>query len=332
MTRTYEHDRNTPKGIQVSELAAQMRAEIRLLRKGRGVHAGDLDQRLGQHLLTLTAGQHDSPSRRSALTAVIDASCLELPDDLRTAIRAGLGMCGETARMRLFKDRVAWLAGHLHRNDRTALRRIELAEQLLAERLAAEVRRRQGAAAVAPDGWYVSELRTVLRLDTPRPESHEFRRIVALQDGLRHTMAWLDLPRGPDEPRAGLGVEVLYGGRLVRREVPSHTRLQFVLELPKALDIGEEHDFALILRVRPGETMRPHYIVTPECRMDFLELRVRFDQDNLPRWVRRVRGETVRMFESARPADELEPDEAGEVLLRFEKLSRYLGYGAQWGY
>lgn len=315
----------------MSELAVELRQEIRLLRKGRGVHAGDLDQRLGPHLLALTAGHDDTSSRRSALTAVVDAACVGLPDDLRTAIRASLGMCGETARMRLFKERVAWLAGHIHRFDRTALRRIELAEQLLAERLAAELRRREASSATSPDGWYVSELRTVLRLDTPLPESHEFRRIVALQDGLRHTMAWLDLPRSPDEPRAGLGVEVLYGGRLVRREEPSHTRLQFVLELPRALSIGEEHDFGLILRVPPGEPMRPHYIVTPECQLDCLELRVRFDQDNLPRWVRRVQGETVRMFEAGVPdRDLVEPDEAGEVLLRFEKLSRYLGYGAQW--
>lgn len=316
----------------MTDLAVQVMAEIRLLRKGRGIHAADLDQRLGPHLRTLTAAENGStPSRREVLTTVIDASCAGLPDDLDTAIRASLAMNGETRRMALFKDRVRWLAGHIGRIDRTALRRIENAERLLAERLAAELRRRAANTATTPDGWYVRELRTVLRLDTPMPEAHEFRRIVAVRDGLRRTMAWLDVPRQPDEPPAELGVEVLYGGRLVRQEGPSRTRLHFVLELPRPLRAGEEHEFGIILRVPAGRSMRPHYIVTPECRMDSLELRVRFHPQRPPRWVRQVCGETVRMFESARPGSApMVPDGSGEVVLRFDKPSWYLGYGAQW--
>jgi hypothetical protein len=77
--------------------------------------------------------------------------------------------------------------------------------------------------------------------------------------------------------------------------------------------------------------VRPHYILTPECQINNFDLTVRFDPARLPSWVRRVDGETVRMFENAQPTEILvAPDAIGEVHQEFHDLAMYLGYGIQW--
>ena len=76
---------------------------------------------------------------------------------------------------------------------------------------------------------------------------------------------------------------------------------------------------------------QPHYIFTPEYQCNAFDLTVRFDLDHPPSWVREVRGETVRTFDTPRPRTEnLVPDGAGEVHVRFENPTKYLGYGLQW--
>lgn len=314
-------------------LAELLVEEIRSIRKGRGVWAGNFDQRLGPQLRELVADRigDDTDSRRQALVAAIRGASARLPDDLRIAIEASLALSAETLRIAQFKDRVSWLAGKIERLDRTALRRIEQAERLLAEELAGELRRRRGSTATAPQGWYLDELRTVLRMDTATPESHEHRRVIATRDSLRDVMAWLDLPSGDDRPRPTLEAEVLYGGRLIRCEDPYKGRFQFVLRLPRDLQAGDVHEYGLILRVTAGQPMRPHYIFTPECRCESFSLRIRFDLNRPPRWVRRVAGETVRMFDNVGAQKELITlDDAGELSLRFLQPTLYLGYGAQW--
>ncbi len=306
-------------------------AEIRALRKGRGLQARDLDQRVGVHLRELAAGGGDLPDLRHALADQIGSHAARLPDDLRTAVLASLGLSAETRQLPHFGDRVGWLAEQSARSYRTALRRVDIAEQLLAEEITHELCRRRGRTAAAPNGWYLDELSTVLRLDTLSPEAHERRRLVATQAGLSEVMAWLDVPRNPGQPGTGLAAEVLYGGRLLRREAPSHSRIQFVIQLPAPLDIGESHDYELILRVPPGEHMRPHYIFTPECQCNSFDLRVRFGPERAPAWIRRVEAETVRMFDDVQPGSEkLVLNAAGEAHVQFRRLITYLGYGLQW--
>jgi len=320
-------------GPPAGSLAELLVAEIRSIRKGRGVWAGNFDQRLGPKLRELVAERigDDTDSRRQAFVAAMRGASARLPDDLRVAIEASLALSAETLRLAQFTDRVSWLAGKIERLDRTALRRIEQAERLLAEELAGELRRRRGSTATAPQGWYLDELRTLLRLDTATPESHEHRRIIATRDGLRDIMAWLDLPSDDGRPRLTLEVEVLYGGRLVRREEPAKGRFQFVLRLPRDLQAGDVHEYGLMLLVPAGQPMRPHYIFTPECRCDSFSLRIRFDLSRPPQWVRRVAGETVRMFDNTgAQKDLITLDEAGELGLHFLQPTLYLGYGAQW--
>ncbi|HET8658088.1 MAG TPA: hypothetical protein VFM55_03720 [Micromonosporaceae bacterium] len=316
-------------------LAERVAAEIRLLRKGRGINAPDIEARLGPHLRELVAGAtgpDDGDCRRSLATE-INSCTAGLPEDLRTAITASLGLSAETRQIPKLRDRITWLSAQLGRGYRTALRRVDVAERLLAEEIAHELRRRRGQAAGTPQGWYLDELRTVLRLDTPTPEAHEHRRIVATCDDLREVMAWLDVPRDPGCSGPALNADVLYGGRLIRREQPLRGRFQFMIQLPAPLRTGESHEYGMILRIAEGEPMQPHYVFTPECQCNLFSLRVRFPPDRTPHWVWRVAGETVRMFEAARPGrDLLALDEAGEVQVRFPNPTMYLGYGIQWAW
>lgn len=205
--------------------------------------------------------------------------------------------------------------------------------------LTAQVRARTASAArqkngtvPGSQGWYLGEFRAVLRMDAPTPEAHERRRIVATRDGLTEVMAWLDVPRKAGLPRPALAVEVLFGGRLVRRE-QINNRFHLMIQLPTPLRRGEEHEYGLILRVPEGEPMRPHYIFTPECRCDIFDLRVRFAPERLPLWIRKVTAETVRTFDDPEPTqvEQLTVDRAGEVRVRFRNPTLYLGYGLQWG-
>ena len=306
--------------------------EIRSLRKGRGVNAADLAHRLGPHLreLVVTSPATDTVERH-ALVAQLGSCAAGLAADVRIAVAASLGLSAETRQMPYFGDRIAWLATWLGREYRTALRRVDTAERLLAEEIARELARRRGRATAETGDWYLEELRTVVRVDVPGMEALEQRRIVAVRDGLREVMAWLDVPSAVPGGRAALSGEVLYGGRLVRREQPSPGRFRFMVRLPAALAAGEAHEYAMVLRVPADQPFRPHYIFTPECRCDAFDLRVRFDTDRPPRWVRSVRDETVRTFDAVRsPAETLDLDEAGEVHLRFPRPARYLGHGVQW--
>ena len=312
------------------ELAERVAKEIRQLHKGRGLQAGDLDSRLGP-LLGELAGTAEAAARRKALTAEINRCADQLLDDYRIAIGASLALSAETIDEPLFTGRASWLADRLDRDTRTALRRIREAEWRLAELIAAELRRRRGRTPVAPDGWYVAELRTVLRLDGDSIESEQDRRIVSTREDLTEVMAWLDLPSDTNQPEGELRAKIRYGGRLLRKEQPSRNRFTLMAQLPKPLQPGEEHRYGLILRMPRHMLKLPHCLMTPECQCDRFDLTVRFDPARLPDWIRRVDGETVRTFENRQPVGELlVPDAAGEVHEEFRDLALYLGYGIQW--
>ena len=324
----------TVRRTELPDLVESLRGELRVLRKGRGLLSADLDDRLGPHLRELAAGPEAvAVANRQTLVSELSGCAARLADDLRVAAAAALGLATEARGRARFMDRVGWLSGELGCAPRTALRRIDAAERLLADEIAHELRRRRGRSVDAPHGWYLEDFRTVLRLDTATPEAYEQRRIVATRDGLDEVMAWLDVPSEPDHSRPRLTAEVLHGGRLVRREQPSRTRFQFMIQLPTPLSVGEPHEYCLILRLPEGQPMRPHYIFTPECQCHSFSLRVRFHPESPPRWIRRVEGETVRLFDAAQPGpDLLSLNQAGEVHVEFGNPARFLGYGLQWAW
>ena len=170
------------------DLPERVIAELRSLRKGRGLQVGDLDSRLGP-LMRELAGPGDAAARRQALITEINRCSAQLLGDYRTAIEASLALSAETMQEPYFRERVSWLAGQLHRDYRTALRRIDEAERRLAEVIAVELNRQR-----RPAGGHVQGVRRAclgarrLRRSTLEPDHilAQDLTFTKLGDGRRH--------------------------------------------------------------------------------------------------------------------------------------------------
>ena len=273
--------------------------ELKRLRRGRGVLSPGIEVLAGPGLRMLCGiTELDGPAAgRQKLTKRLGELATRLPDDLGLALLAALAIHPE-ARHPLLKDRMSWLAGCIGKDDRTARRRADDACALLAESAADER---------PDDGWYVASFDALVRR-------------------YQRPIYWLALRPGHD-----VGVSVLYGGRLSRRERPSESHFRFAITLPSVLRAGQPHEYGIELRVPPGQPMRPHYVFVPLRRCDRFELRIRFDPTRLPGSIWVVTGAPMRVVDDAQPSGEpLRVDAAGEIRHEFHDLTQGLGYGVQW--
>ncbi|MFD2417518.1 hypothetical protein [Amycolatopsis pigmentata] len=299
--------------------------ELKRLRRGRGVLAPNIEVLAGPRLrLLCNIAEHDEPAVvRRKLGRRLGELATRLPGDLGLALTAALAIHPE-ARHALLKERMNWLAAHLGRDERTARRRADEACALLAE---------AAGESVPDDGWYVASFDALVRLDSLSPVVQERRRIIATRDGVDEIIPSVSVPRHPADRTTAheLGVSVLYGGRLVRREHPSESHFRFAIALPTSLSAGQAHDYGIEMRIPPGQPMRPHYVLVPYRRSDRFEVRVRFDPARVPGSIWLVAGVPMRVVDDGRPCGELlTADAAGEVRWEFRNLTQGLGYGVQW--
>jgi hypothetical protein len=313
---------------------AEIAAEIQALRKNRAF-SGDVSAKIGPVLLELADG--DSRRASEKLGREIRALAGRLTDEMRTAILAALALHEDTRGMTTYSERKRWLADtRLARGDRTAERRIEEAQRLLAQEIAAELERRRGRSDPADDGWYIDRFSAVLMLDGDAPEAIEQRRIVATRRHLTEITIVLDTPRESGQRRLGLKADVTSGGTLLRAEELSRNRTRYVIGLPRPLQPDEPHQYQMHIQVAPDEPMRDYYVFRPERRCDAFDLRVRFDRRRPPRWVRRVAGEDVHVYYPYEgvpaPFDRVPVDATGEARASFRQPRQHLGYGLQWSF
>jgi hypothetical protein len=328
---------------------AAIAAEVRALRRGRGLR-GDVTSRIGPALRELADGGQRGPGAppgpapagdaaqlRERLAGQLESLAARLPGDLRTAVLAALALHPATRDMRTYELRRDWLAREIDRVARTAERRIDEAQGLLAQEVAAELVRRRGrrSPAAEAEAWYTERFSAVLLLDGEFPEAFERRVIVSNCDGLAELTLAVDVPVDAGRPRLPLRLEVISGGELVTVEEMARTRTRYLIRLPRPLRAGESHEYEVRIRVLPGEPMRDYYVFRPERRCDHFELRVRFDRGRVPAWVRRVYAEDVHSYNShdgVPPADELvSVDLTGETRVSFGELRPHYGFGLQWG-
>lgn len=112
----------------MSELAS----ELRNLRKGRGVMAGDLPKRIGP-ALRLRAGISAAdapPEAKDRLMAYLNGLTAALPEDLGQIFSVVLGLRQDT-QSQFLEGRLQWLASELGRDTRTIKRRFDEALDLL---------------------------------------------------------------------------------------------------------------------------------------------------------------------------------------------------------
>lgn len=315
---------------------AKLVAELRTLRKGRGLYVGQISDRVGPALrLVCGITGDDGPAEiRRKITERLESLASGLPEDLRIALLAAFGIERE-ARLPFYQDRVRYAAGQIHRDDRTARRRIDEAIDRIAE-LATSGSGSNNSVPhdASPSGWHTEELRISVVLDQSKPEVLEFRRIVAERDRLAELDLAMTLTSSPDREHPmsvdELDVDVFYGGMLVRKEMESSDRYGLVLALPEELPRLSKHDIALRYRPSNGR-MRPHFVCVPKHRCDLFELRVRFNPHRVPANIWRLAGEFQRDVDDPAPSGEMIPsNSAGEVHVVFRQLIPGRAYGVRW--
>ncbi|MEU7785085.1 hypothetical protein [Amycolatopsis sp. NPDC049159] len=303
--------------------------ELNELRRGRGLDAADLHQRIGPCLRAACEVADDDPpaAARHKVVLRLTELCGRLPADLRLAALAALGLHEEAAGEFLDR-RISWLASVLDRDPRTARRRIDLAFRRLDELLGAPPRERD----LHPlAGWYVESMKAMLRLDRDPPDLQEERRIVAEVDELDELVLSFSAPADPGlDPVPAITADVLFGGEIVEARQVSASHAQFVMRLPSPLRLGQRHEYGI--RFAPQRTsLRPYYVMTPLRRCEKFSVRVRFDRDGPPSKVWRLNGVPGRVIDDGTDSgDALTVNSLGEVGLEFHDLHQGLSYGLQW--
>jgi hypothetical protein len=286
--------------------------ELKALRKGRGLLASHIGERIGSALRAICdVRDDDGPAViRQKVARRLENLAGDLPADLRIAVLAAFAIAPD-ARLPFYQDRVSWTARRLNRDPRTARRRIDAGIDHLAQLATVRPVPAPRAAKVAPSstGWRTVELRVAVALDRARPEAVEVHRIVAEQDDL----AAVDVP----VPEAA---EVLYGAARVRHGS---------VELPRLLGRGAEHEFAVQYPL--PEPAVPHAVRALDRACDQFDLRVRFDRARPPWRIWLLRAALDRdIAEPERTGEIRAADEAGEIHLVFRDLTPGLAYGARW--
>ncbi|WP_214404714.1 hypothetical protein [Pseudonocardia lacus] len=307
--------------------------ELTELRRGRGIDATDAHRRVGPQLRRLCGiDDEDQPTVvRRKLVLLLGSVLDRLPADLRLAAASALGL-HEEATGQFLDRRVAWLAERLDRDARTARRRIDQAFAALAQHLAERPAAARSDLLKSAPGWYVQELRALLRLDVDPPQLFEERRVVSTVEELDELELAFSAPRRADVAGTGaIEVAVLYGGEIVERSDVSSSHTRFVLRLPGPLRVGQPHEYAVTVTSHALSDMRTYYVLTPLRATERFVLRVRFDRAVPPSRIWRVEAVPARVVDDAEPPEELLAlDATGEVRLEFAHLEQGLSYGVQW--
>ncbi len=311
-------------------------AELKALRKGRGLDTPDILPRIGPALRTTFSLASDAgPAQvRTVLTTKLTELAARLHPDFAAAVATALGLA-EDSHTRLYGDRVALVARQIHRDRRTASRRIDEGIQLLAQLAIAELSKESPGGRPEQVPWRTRALRTWVVLDRDVTEVYEMRRITTSVSEVREVRLEVSVPVPEnwdnstpiDDPE----IVVLTGGTLRARTNYSSSRVVFDLELAQPLTEEAEHEFFVRFRFSGTRRMGPFYACTPSFPCEFFDLHVRFAPDRPPAAVWKVDG--LRMSEvndSAAPRGPIRPDSAGEVKAVFRDLTPNLSYGIAW--
>jgi hypothetical protein len=198
---------------------AELVAELKTLRKGRGLQASRLPERVGPCLRAACAVSESDGmlAIRAKVSDRLSELSSQLPEELRLAALAAFAITPE-ARQPLYQDRVRWTALRVDRDPRTVRRRVDEAIDSLAELASAS------PASSTPGKWHTAAL-------TVAPASH----LVYLP---RHRCEAFDLhvrfgAEGPAEVLALDGAferdvaDPGYRGRTLQVDAAGEVHLQF---------------------------------------------------------------------------------------------------------
>lgn len=322
----------------MTDSRAELVAELKRIRKGRGLSDPQFARRYGPALLAVLGLPPDAPApevQRNA-TELLHRLADQLHDELGLMLLVGFGAHPD-ARQRFYEHRLTWLATKFQRDQRTVKRSIDDAIELVADLAREGTRHRadQGNV-IAQSAWHCRALDTVVVLDGAAPEIIERRRIVSHQDGLDLIELAVTLTASPSDPGSNmassddLNVDVLFGGTLETMALESSRRIGLYLRLPAALADGEHADLMLRYRIPVGKSLRPHYVAVPRYRCEHFDLRIRFGQ---PRPVAAYQLRKLFQIDVDDTTDVSYPvalDQASELRLAFDDLEPGFAYGVRW--
>ena len=313
--------------------------ELSRLRRGRGIMASDLSERVGPNLRALAgidpAGSQEEARRR--LLAFLGELARNLPEDLRLAFSAALAL-DEDVRHRFLDERMRWLAARLQRDVRTARRRVDEAISFAEASAGAQA---SEASDYMPGRWFLARLRTLLRLDEERPTAIEERTVVANVDGLADFVISTTVPRPAEPGGSGLAgarkqrleFSVIYGGSLSHCDQPAASYFRYFIQFPRPLSHGESHEVGVAITIPDDQPFNPRYTFQPLHRCDEFDLRVRFGLHGQPAHIWNIVGLPRGMVDDFADPDALVmPDAVGDIHLRYRFLRIGLAYGARWSH
>jgi hypothetical protein len=286
-------------------------AELKRLRKGRGLFTNGIGDRIGPALREVCGiDPADGPVAirnkvANRLTHLADA----LPADLRTAVLIAFAIASD-ARQPLYKDRVVQTAARIQRDPRTARRRIDEAIEQLAQLATDHTQVSDLVAARGTGRWHTNRLLLSLALDHDHPELVELGQVVADHHALTEIETVAAHAAATSGPAPA--VAVLYGGVV--------TPGSDVLQLPAPLSQGDEHSYALRALHSGSPLTHTALTYTPANACRRLDLHVRFHRMNPPRRITQI-GNITR---------DLPVDRAGEVHVRFTDLTAGNRHGLLW--
>ncbi|MEV4518541.1 hypothetical protein AB0K00_57490 [Dactylosporangium sp. NPDC049525] len=152
--------------------------ELVRVRRGWGLQDRDLGKRIGPVLARICGIQATDNDRQihDRVRLWLTARSAELPPELARAALVAFALDRDRQHRQL-SQRMAHLAAEQLCAPRTVRRRVDHATRLIAH---AALRDTTTVQDDAQPGWRLRSLRTVLRLDTVRPELHETREVVAI--------------------------------------------------------------------------------------------------------------------------------------------------------
>lgn len=313
----------------------ELLAELIRLRRGFGLASVNLRGRLGPRLKGLCRIADEDGDRviRTKVLAVIRRLDAALSDEDRMIVHTALGATREIQHRRL-GDRVDIIAQRFVVAERTARRAVDRAFQRLAEEGATLLE--QPAAETDDDpetGWYVQHVDTIVRMDRELPEIIESRQISSVRPGLKTIAIRYSLPPSDSDTSGehALQVDISFGAKIVDVRLEGGTHYRYLLELPLALEPGQQHEYGIVLRPPSVGAMRTHYGLVPLVEIESFRLRVRFHPDRHPGAVWRFDRAAPRAIDGLPISDaRLSVDDVGEVAQEFDRLERGYGYGIAW--
>lgn len=316
-------------GFDETALADQLQG----LRKGRGLLSANIADRLGSELIEVCGiGRRDGAGTiREKIKNRLQEFLEDVPLGPRRAVLVALAIDPE-AQFPTVTGRRDWLASIMPCDVRTVRRLEDRGFAAIVHAALARTNMPSPALTGSSYGWRLRRFRALLRLDKAPTELVEERTIVATRDGLSEIVAAISLPKlagGGSEP--GVTAEVLYGARIASVSHTSAQHFRFVLELPRPLRLGEEHEYGICFRLADGQPMRPHYAFQPLLPCESFDLRVRFNPQQPPHAIWRLDDAPPRVVEDGEPTNDLlHVDAVGDIRLGFTELAPGLGYGLAW--